>query len=235
MGAIRWGRGEAELAYTVTWGAVRVAQMRPTAWEPAVSGRGVADTVGTTGVTCRDTRARPALRGGAADGVWGVAELVSNIGPIRERRVALPRGYGVAALGRGVVAVAAGRLATGVAGAACTRPTQAGRDAGPERAAGASRPVGRDELVGAEGGGTRTAVGGCEEAWRAFSLGIRLDVAVGAAARGGQVVEVVGAGATASTTTDSSSEEIVPASSTMSVSAGVAARATGGARGARAW
>ena len=29
------GGGGAELAYTVTWGAVRVAQTRPPAWEPA--------------------------------------------------------------------------------------------------------------------------------------------------------------------------------------------------------
>ena len=62
LGAIRWGRGGAELAYTVTCGAVRVAQTRPPAWGPAEAGRGVVGTVGTTGVTCRDTRARPALR-----------------------------------------------------------------------------------------------------------------------------------------------------------------------------
>ena len=86
------GGCEAELAYTVTWGAVRVAQTRPTAWGPAEAGKGVAGTVGTTGVTCRDTRARPALRGGAADGVWGVVELVSSMGPMRGRRATLPRG-----------------------------------------------------------------------------------------------------------------------------------------------
>ena len=162
-------------------------------------------------------------------------ELVSNMGPIRERRTTLPRGYGVAALGTGVRAVAAGRLATGVAGATSVRATQAGRDAGPERAAEASRPVGREELIGAEGGGIRVPAGGCEEVCRDFSLGVRLDVATGAAARGGQVVEVVGTGAAGSTTTDSSSEEIMPASITMSVSAGVSARTAGGAGGARAW
>ena len=211
-----------------------MAQTRPTAWEPAEAGRGVAGTVGTTGVTCKDTRARPALRGGDADGVWGVVELVSNMGPIRERRAALPRGYGVAALGMGVAAVAAGRLATGVTGATGVGPTQVGRDAGPERATGASRPVGRDELIGAEDG-TRVATGGCEEVCRDFSLGVRLDVAVGAAARGGHVVEVVGAGAMGSTTTDSSSEEITPASISMSASARVSARTAAGAGGARAW
>ena len=63
--------GGAELAYTVTWGGVRVAQTRPPAWEPAEAGREVADTVGTTGEACRDTWERSALRGVAADGVWG--------------------------------------------------------------------------------------------------------------------------------------------------------------------
>ena len=88
----------------------------------------VADTVGMTGVARRDTRATSALRGGAADGVWGAVELVSSIYPNRERRWALTRGYGVAALGVGVAAVPAGRLATGVARATCTSPLPAGRD-----------------------------------------------------------------------------------------------------------
>ena len=76
------------------------------------------------------------------------------------------------------------------------------------------------------------AVGGWEEACRDFSLGVRLDVAAGALARGSQVVAVVGTGAAASTTTDSPSEEIVPASTTISVSAGVSATAAEG-RGGR--
>ncbi|KAF0150938.1 MAG: hypothetical protein FD189_2602 [Elusimicrobia bacterium] len=142
---------------------------------------------------------------------------------------------GVAAPGWGVAAVAAGRLASGVARAACVRPTQAGRDAGPERTAGARRPVGREELIGAEGEGTREAAGGCEEVCRDFSLGVRLDAAVVAVAGGGQVVEVVGAGAAVSTTTDSPSEEIMPASITIAVSAGVSAIAAEGAGGMMAW
>ena len=164
-----------------------------------------------------------------------MVELVSSMGPMRGRRATLPRGKGVAALGTGVAAVAAGRQATGVAGTVSATATEAGRDAGPERAAGTSRPVGRDECIGAEDGVARAISGGCDEVFRDFSLGVRLDVAAKVAARGGQVVEVVGAGAMGSTTTDSSSEEIMPASITMSVSAGVVARAAGGAGGARAW
>ena len=212
-----------------------MAQTKPPAWEPAEAEREVAGAVGTTGVTCKDTRARSALKGGAADGVCGVVELVSSMGPIRERRVTLPRGYGVAALGVGVAAVAAGRLATGAARVTCTRPTQAGRDAGPERAAGASEPVGRDELMGVEGMGTRVADGGCEEVCRDFSLGVRFDVATGAAARGGQVVEVVGTGTSGPATTDSSSEEMVPASIIISVPSGIVAREAEGVAGTSAW
>ena len=77
------------------------------------------------------------------------------------------------------------------------------------------------------------AAGGCEDVCRDFSLGVRLDVAAVAVARGGHVVEVVRVGAAASTTTDSSSDEIMPASITMSVSV-ASARAVGQAGGAMA-
>ena len=141
----------------MTWGTV--AQTRPPAWEPGEVGREVLDTVGTTVVARRDTRARLSLRGRAADGVWGVVELATSKGPIPERRMGTDQGIWVAALGVGVVAVPAGRLATGVARATCVGPMQAGREVGPERVAGTSRPAGREGLVGLWVGTARVATG----------------------------------------------------------------------------